>query len=176
MAGSKWKIVSCRNCGCEYVYQVRHTTSGTAENPFWLNRQGAINKAEARANRNLEKYLEKKMMHYSCPECGNYQPHAVIHMRNEIWLKGIIFGLITGFSVVFAVGGLAYFHWIFIVIAIICGLASGAIVSVIVLSKLLNFNPNADATARKNQKFSDKYPVLKNSDIELLLSTTQELV
>jgi hypothetical protein len=67
-----------------------------------------------------------------------------------------------------------YFQlWIFILVAIIGGLASGVAISLIALSPLINFNPNAGVAARRNQQFSERYPVLKRSDFENLWRGTQ---
>ncbi|HNC32155.1 MAG TPA: hypothetical protein PKX08_19225 [Cyclobacteriaceae bacterium] len=161
-SGYIWKPVTCENCGCEYVYRIQHRTSGTATNPLWLNKQGAITKAEDRAQANLEKYLKNASHDYPCPNCGFFQAKAIQHKKNDIWLKGLVFGLLAFLLTIMVFSENT--------MAILFGLGAGVIVSILSLGKLSNFNPNADANTRINQKFSEQYPVLRKSEFDLVRS------
>ncbi|MBI3175108.1 MAG: zinc ribbon domain-containing protein [Chloroflexi bacterium] len=152
-SGSILKPVVCENCGCEYFYQIKHQTDGSATNVLWLNKQGAIRNAENNANQNLESYLKKAVRNYHCPDCGFYQADMIQRMKNTIWQRAIIFGIIA-----------------FVIVAVVTSSSSsvmfyaitaGIITSIAFLSPLANFNPNADARTRINQKFSESYPVVK---------------
>jgi hypothetical protein len=161
VSGSIWKPVVCENCGCVYVYQIKHQTSGSATNLLWLNKQGAINSARFNANRNLEKYLKKQVRNYPCPECGFYQAEMIKRMKKNIWQQAI------------AVGGIAFVLIIILTASssspLFYALLSSGIVGSFSLRKLVGFDPNDDAPTRSHQKFSENsYPVLRKSDIELL--------
>lgn len=153
VSGSMMKPVACENCGCEYLYQVKHQTSGSATNVLWLNKQGAITNAENNANQNLENYLKNTVRNHPCPDCGFYQSDMIQRMKNTIWQKGLIFGFVA-FAIVAVIAASSSSVMFY-------ALASGVIVSIIFLSPLANFYPNADARTRINQKFSESYPVVK---------------
>jgi hypothetical protein len=130
--------------------------AGSATNVLWLNKQGAINNAENSANQNLENYLKNAVREYSCPDCGFYQTEMIRRMKNNIWQKGIVFGVLA-FVVVIALTSSSSAPLLY-------ALVSGLAVGFISLGKLINFDPNSDAQARKNKKFSETYPVLRKSN------------
>jgi hypothetical protein len=160
VSGVTWKPVTCENCGCVYYYQIKHQTSGSADNVLWLNKQGAIDKAEYSANQNLEKYLKNAVRNYSCPDCGFYQTEMIRRMKNNIWLRAALFGVIA-FVFIFANATSSSSSLFYALVA-------GLVVSGILLIPLARFDPNSNAQARENQKFSDNYPVLRKSEIEQL--------
>ena len=155
--GSTLKPVICENCGCEYFYQIKHQTDGSATNVLWLNKQGAINNAQNNASQNLEKYLESAVRNYHCPDCGFYQADMVQRMKNTVWQRAIVFGVIAFVVVAFTTASSSTSFMFY-------ALASGLVVSIIFLSKLANFDPNADSQTRINKKFSESYPVQKIKD------------
>jgi hypothetical protein len=149
-----------------YFYQIKHQTSGSATNVLWLNKNGAINNAKNNANQNLENYLKNTVRDYSCPDCGFYQTEAIRRKKNNIWQKGIVFGIIA-FVIVIALTSSSSSSLIY-------SLVAGVLVSLIFLSKLSNFDPNSDARTRVNQKFSENYPVLRKSEIEYLRRSSSQ--
>lgn len=163
ISGSIWKPVACENCGCVYYYQIKDQASGSSTDFLWLNKQGAMDSAKGRANQNLENRFKNAVRNYPCPDCGFYQTEMIKRMRNNIWQRGIVFGILA-FALVFsfttsAINSLTALGYSFI---------AGAIVCLTTLSKLYNYNPNSNAQSRTNQKFSESYPVIKQSDMELL--------
>jgi len=160
VSGVTWKPVACENCGCVYYYQIKHQTSGSADNVLWLNKQGAIDKAENNASQNLEKYLKNEVRNYSCPDCGFYQTEMIRRMKNNILLRAAVFGVIA-FVFIFANTTSSSSPLFY---ALVAGLA----VSAVLLIPLASFDPNSNAQTRANQKFSENYPVLRKSEIEQL--------
>ncbi len=153
VSGSIWKPVTCENCGCEYAYQIKHQTNGSATNVLWLNKDGAIRNAENNANHNLKSYLKNTVRNYHCPNCGFYQTDMIHRMKNSVWQRALVFGFIA-----------------FIIVALIAvsnasvifySIIAGIIVGIAFLSPLTNFNPNTNANSRINQEFSGSYPVKK---------------
>lgn len=172
-SGAMWKPIKCSNCNCNYAYLVKHSASGTAENPLWLNRQGSINRAEDRAHKNLEKQIKKINLNYYCPECGYYQPEMIRRMRFAIFKKSILFGTIAGiFSTLFMgivstlllpaiISEPQWLNFLIVSISILCGIGFAALIFFVFLLELVNFNPNKNAASRKNKVFSESYPVTK---------------
>lgn len=152
-SGSTMKLVTCENCGCEYLYQVKHQASGSATNVLWLNKQGAIRNAENNANQNLENYLKNAARNYPCPDCGFYQADMIQRMKNAIWQKGLGFGFVAFIIALIITSSDPSFMFY--------ALTSGVIVGMLFLSPLASFNPNRDARTRINQKFSKSYPVVR---------------
>lgn len=181
--GAKWKLVLCKNCGCEYVYMVKTTASGTAENLLWLNKQGAIQKAEERASKNLNKRLDKLKKEYPCPNCGHYQPEMIQRMKVAILQKAVIFGFTASIIAALGIGFVALIAsqllkiipplnvYLPIGIALGTGLLVGVGVGGVILGQLINFNPNAMPSMRKNQPFSENFPVLRKAELEKYLVT-----
>lgn len=172
-SGSLWKPVNCLYCGCSFVYLINHTASGSAENPLWLNRQGAINKAEDRAYKNLEKQIKNINLNYHCPECGYFQPDMISRMKLEIWKKAVLTSIATGAVSAFLIAIVLslilpliisepqWQNFISLSTSIFCGVGLATLVGSIILLKLVNFNPNKNAASRKGQIFSESYPVIK---------------
>jgi len=157
-----WKPVNCENCGCEYTYQIKHQTNGSATNVLWLNKEGAIRNAENNANQNLESYLNKAVRNYHCPDCGFYQSEMIQNMKNTIWQRALVFGFIALIIIVIVAASSSY--------SLFYSIIGGLIVSIAFLSPLTNFNPNAKAHTRINQKFSESYPVKKKEKTQFILA------
>lgn len=162
VSGSVWKPVTCENCGCEYAYQIKHQTSGSATNVLWLNKERAIRDAENHARQNLQSYLNNTMRNYHCPDCGFYQTSTIHDMKNVIWQRAIFFGFIALVIAAFVTASSSH--------VMLFSLTAGIFVSIALLSPLRNFNPNVNARSRTNQQFSEKYPVVKKEKTESILT------
>lgn len=162
VSGSMWKPVTCENCGCEYAYQVKHQTDGSATNLLWLNKEGAIRNAENNANQSLETYLKNTDLNYHCPNCGCYQTDMIRRMKNSIVQRSFIFGFLAFVIVVIITASntsVAFYS-----------VTAGIVTGIVFLTPLLNFNPNINANSRINQEFSEDYPVKKMEKAKPILT------
>jgi hypothetical protein len=76
-SGSVVKVVPCENCSTEYVYVMSRVGKGDGASPYWLNDEGAAERAKAAAADMLQSLLEKDYDPVPCPVCGHYQRHMV---------------------------------------------------------------------------------------------------
>ena len=73
MHGSTVKIVACENCSTEYVYLMERDGVGVGTSWYWLNDDGARDRAKSAAEDLLQSALENDYDPVPCPVCGHYQ-------------------------------------------------------------------------------------------------------
>lgn len=89
--GSRTKHVTCEGCGHRYQYQVESEGSGTGESAYFLNNEGAQQRARERAQASLDSRLERAREAVACPRCGLFQAYmvALLRQRRFGWLNVI---------------------------------------------------------------------------------------
>lgn len=163
VTGARWKPVSCENCGCEYLYLAKVKVEESATNVLWLNKRAAISKAENNAAESLEYRLKEIVLNYPCPACGFYQAHMLQRMKHQIWKNTLILGFFAAVLTFLIASGNSTSPE---VIAIV----TGVFISSFFWSRLINFDPNTDVSSRVNKKFSEKYPVVRKSEFDSIIT------
>jgi hypothetical protein len=152
-SGVAVKCVECENCRTVYVYQMRRRVEGTGASVYFLDNEGAQNRARIEAEAALQTTLEGDCDAVPCLNCGTYQRHMVQKLKNErySWLPWIV--VIAPF-VTLLLGIFAWFGYYDpdpgappehaqnrLILAVVAGVVSVvAIVAQIIVSR---FDPNA---------------------------------
>ena len=85
ISGSVWKRVLCQQCTREFVYLLTRNGTGSGSSPYYLDNEGAQQRAQRAAVTNLQKKLKVGMDAVPCPDCGVYQDSMVARMRRQQW-------------------------------------------------------------------------------------------
>ena len=101
-SGATLKEVKCAGCGAEYFYHVERCAEGHGNSIMFLDNAGASQRAEAAAQKSLERRLAKAVELVPCPACGLYQPEMVAKARRQYrtWMLAVAFVCIVGTVVV----------------------------------------------------------------------------
>jgi hypothetical protein len=76
-SGEVLKKVQCERCGNGYVYQMRRSLAGSGFSLFFLDDDGARDRAKRRADAKLNKALVRSQNPVRCPTCGHLQRDMV---------------------------------------------------------------------------------------------------
>src|SRR5690242_9150309 len=57
VVGSVWKTICCEFCGLEWAYQLTRRAQGTGRSPYFLDNDGARQRASEEANNTLQRQL-----------------------------------------------------------------------------------------------------------------------
>ena len=67
--GRRIEPVTCEKCGTHFFYELARVGIGSASAPYYLGQASASNRADAAAQRNLAKRLEREAELVPCPKC-----------------------------------------------------------------------------------------------------------
>ena len=81
--GTRTKHVACEACGGEYTYELGREAEGTDTSLFSWDDRSAFRKAEADAQKKLEKVLDDENDPVGCPACGRVQSHMIEAVRHR---------------------------------------------------------------------------------------------
>jgi hypothetical protein len=179
--GSVWRPVTCTYCGCQYVYRLDISVTGSAKTAWLFGNDKVAKEADIDAKFEYGQKFREETGNFSCPNCGMYQKDMVIKMKNSAW-KGTISGAFYLFIL-----------WIFFVIIINAIFASAYVVikwlDIITLLGLLGLwgwvsikglikayqsNSDANVNKRRGQSYSYKYPVLRRLEFEQMQTQTDK--
>lgn len=178
LSGSALKHVTCSYCGCQFVYQMKREASGEASSFLWLNNNGASYKATKIANENLSSKLQEEIDARSCPDCGMYQENMVQKLKRNAWND--VFSVAFSFGIIGVILAVIVF---FVTISASKELQSILLIAIAgfwiwsVSKKAIyasNLDPNANADKRKGRHYSEKYPVLRLSELEKELESLRQ--
>jgi hypothetical protein len=170
VSGSTLKYVTCSCCGCQFVYQLKREASGEATSFLWLDNSGATNRARKSASKSLNNRLQNEVNARSCPDCGMYQENMVGKLKRNAWnevfsntILGAIFLIVAFFVSLFLSLPNSLMFTLLIAISVfrVWSVSKATV-------HAFNLNPNAHADKRKGRTYSDKYPVLRLSELEAL--------
>jgi hypothetical protein len=77
------KFVHCEKCGTDYVYRAFRNVVATAMSLYFLENQGASERAQERAQNKLDRTLESAVEPVPCPSCGRFQKDMVREARRR---------------------------------------------------------------------------------------------
>jgi hypothetical protein len=105
--GTVWKVVVCEHCGQMFAYQMERLGTGEGQSLFFLNNQGAQERARKAAHQNLLQKLETEFDAVPCPGCDKYQKFMFGQICWERWVPRA-WGSFFLFFLAALLGGLAY--------------------------------------------------------------------
>jgi hypothetical protein len=105
--GSTYKKVVCEKCSRVYYYQMSRRAQGEGRSAFFLDNSGASERADERAQQNLEQRLANGSEPVPCPDCGWFQAHMVCIIRGRRF--DCLYWFIFGLPVIALLLGTAYF-------------------------------------------------------------------
>jgi hypothetical protein len=90
-SGVVFQRVECEKCRTVYIYQLRRFAQGHGASVYYLDNQGAEERARTEAEAALQRKLESEYDAVPCLNCGNYQRHMVQKIKSErnIWLPWV---------------------------------------------------------------------------------------
>ncbi len=151
VTGRAWKTVSCAFCKLDWAYEMTRTAEGTGRSPYYLDNEGARERASREAQGTLDRRLRTGVDVVWCPKCLRLQEHMFGKARmNEFGYWYLIAGITAAAAFLFC-GVWGDRPWIensgsppgvFIV-------AAAALVLVSTLVRARRFDPNATAELRK---------------------------
>jgi hypothetical protein len=152
-SGVVLKRVECEKCRTVYIYQMRRHAQGHGASVYYVDNEGAEERARTEAETALERKLEVDCDAVPCVNCGNYQHHMVQKIKSEryIWLPWLaaflpfatfILGIFAWVAYSNSNAGATPEHaQICLILAVAAGVVSLiAIVAQIIVSR---FDPNA---------------------------------
>jgi hypothetical protein len=83
VSGSVYKLVECEKCQQSYVYQMKREVEGQGNSLYFLDNQGASDRASQSAADDLQKQLAEDCDPVPCVACGWYQLNMVAKLRRE---------------------------------------------------------------------------------------------
>ncbi|MFO0598506.1 MAG: hypothetical protein U0228_24585 [Myxococcaceae bacterium] len=95
--GSVWKAVTCENCRLQWAYKLVRKAEGTGRSPYFLDNDGAADRASAEARQELQKKLENDVDAVSCPQCHHYQAAMLSEAKYDRFGHWYGFGMIVAF-------------------------------------------------------------------------------
>jgi hypothetical protein len=109
-SGSLHKFVECEKCKAVYIYLMQRTVHGQGASLYFLDNEGASNRARAEAEVGIWSVLLNDCDAVPCLHCGHYQEQMLHKMkfdREEAknWLPWLVLIL------PFAIGLLGFFTW-----------------------------------------------------------------
>jgi hypothetical protein len=101
------KFVHCEKCGTDYVYTAFRDVAATAMSLYFLENQGASDRAQEKAQKKLERTLNQAVEPIPCPSCGHFQRQMVREARRRQlrWMRfrGGVAGHIFLFYIVLSI-------------------------------------------------------------------------
>src|SRR5262249_16507228 len=98
-----WQVVVCEHCDLEWAFRVRCGGVGTGKSPYFLDHDGAKERAQKQALRALEEdrraVRSGLARNVGCPGCGRYQGEMVESLRRHYassWDAVGLVGLLVG--------------------------------------------------------------------------------
>lgn len=170
--GAVWRPITCEHCRLQWAYKLVRKAEGTGSSPYFLDNDGASQRAHAEAQEELQKKLENDVEAIACPQCHKYQDAMIGEAKFDSvghWYGIAMFVALAGL-IFCAFWGHASFltNWIslpgslfFISALSMCFYA--AIRSVM-------FEPNAEAhvEARRQKNEKPKAPVILRAEYDEL--------
>ena len=157
------KLVSCENCQIEYVYTLEREAVGGGTSLYYLDEDGAQERAGSNAAEALREYLANDFDPVPCPACGHYQRFMFpkLYSTKSGWSVAatVLLLAIGGVAAISALmGTIGYLDrpkdgdllrlgiaW---VVMIVCGLIGAALASA-ERARVRHFDPNVgDPSAR----------------------------
>jgi acyl-CoA synthetase (AMP-forming)/AMP-acid ligase II len=77
------RLVACEECDAEYIYSLTREGSGYGNSVYFLDEEGAKERASRRAEENLENQMRSACNAVPCPKCGHYQDHMLPRARAQ---------------------------------------------------------------------------------------------
>lgn len=77
------RAVTCESCGCRFGYRVEITATGEARSPYFLDEEGAQQRAQERADEQLTRVFDSYVVPMPCPGCGDYQQEMIDAMKRR---------------------------------------------------------------------------------------------
>jgi hypothetical protein len=77
------RAVKCVSCGCRFGYRVEITGTGVARSPYFMDEDGAQERAQERAEEQLARIYDTYVVPMPCPGCGDYQPEMIDAMKRR---------------------------------------------------------------------------------------------
>lgn len=81
--GSTYKKVDCEQCGRVFYYQMNRRAMGEGRSAYFLDNDGAQDRAHERAEQHLHMKLDKGCEPVRCPDCGWFQAQMVATIKNR---------------------------------------------------------------------------------------------
>src|SRR5437879_562592 len=130
------KLVQCEECGFEYVYFLTATAGGEGTSLFFLDNQGAKERAHRSAEAKLADRLLSSVGVVPGPRCGQIQTHMLAEARRmhlswmraawiPLLLVGMLLAMATGILRAEMVVSDTVLNALWAVVALLVGLALG---------------------------------------------------
>jgi hypothetical protein len=94
VTGSVWKTVACEFCKLEWAYKMMRTAQGTGRSPYFLDNDGASQRAGDEARETLARKLDGDVDAVGCPKCNRLQSHMfgkarMMEFGHWYWIAGV---------------------------------------------------------------------------------------
>lgn len=165
VSGSCIKHVCCANCQTDFVYVAQRTGGGQGSSLLFLDNEGAKERAEGHAVKNLETELEKAVDPVPCPNCFRYQDDMVEELKKKYlgWTENIDLVLFVVFivaAIALAIQWSSFVPkaWIIALSAIGIVLSLGGVLGLIYYRKIhrQEYDPNEDSIQTRSAISRDR--------------------
>ncbi|HEX8914477.1 MAG TPA: hypothetical protein VF796_19165 [Humisphaera sp.] len=100
--GDTMRQVTCASCGDVYYYKLYRQGTGTGRSPYFIDQEGAADRASRQAAARLARKLATGCDPVPCPTCGRYQPEMVTLLRRQRYQWVGVVGLVAPMVAFFA--------------------------------------------------------------------------
>jgi hypothetical protein len=89
--GVALRRVTCEKCGAQFVYALTRKAVAESTSWFFLDNQGAKERAAENVDRELSEALDRDVDRVPCPKCGLYQSAMFPGIRRDLywWMIGV---------------------------------------------------------------------------------------
>ncbi|MHB8877693.1 MAG: hypothetical protein ACYC8T_28715 [Myxococcaceae bacterium] len=170
VSGSRWKPVHCSHCRAEWAYKVSRQATGEGRSPYFLDNDGAQQRARSSATQNLERLLASAADDIACPKCGNYQDDMVQRLRSKQHTGLMVLGFL---SFIAAVGTILVGAASALVPTLVIAglLIAGGVAALVYRGRLqAAYDPNADARSRARRDVSGEANLILREHYEEIIT------
>jgi len=81
--GAIWRCIQCTNCEQGYAFQLELQATGEDFDLLFLNSEGSAERAQAKAEENLDQKSRNVVLPVPCPQCGFYQEEMSQQLKDD---------------------------------------------------------------------------------------------
>jgi hypothetical protein len=122
--GAVWKVVSCTHCQQRFAYLLELEAIGEDHNVLFLDPEGSAQRAQAKAEHNLQQQSRNCVLPVPCPTCGFYQEDMAKQLKEGAWtnayqVAGALIAMLSLIPLAFSID----YNWVLTLVLAVAGLA-----------------------------------------------------
>jgi hypothetical protein len=174
VTGSVWRAVTCEHCRMQWAYKLTRKAEGTGRSPYFLDNNGASDRASEEAHASLQRALANDVDPVPCPRCQKYQANMFGEARYAEFGHWYGLALLAGIGAVLFCAFWGHtswsYNWFHLPGAGIWGATIGMVLYGFIRSKLHDPNGEEHVRARLESPEKPKTTVVLRDDYEAVVA------